>query len=88
MNNTISLPYIRTPRLRLYFSLSESKWNSVKLSLHPYMSQIKDFVKRIIPKKYKKGDFVSERGRILVDDEYITPDEILKTDKLFKVMRN
>ena len=50
--------------------------------------KIKDFVKRIIPKKYKKGDFVSERGRILVDDEYITPDEILKTDKLFKVMRN
>lgn len=47
MNNNISLPYIRTPRLRLYFSLSESKWNSVKLSLHPYMSQIKDFVKII-----------------------------------------
>ena len=46
-NNNISLPYIRTPRLKLYFSLSESKWNSVKLSLHPYLSYIKDFIKII-----------------------------------------
>ncbi len=50
--------------------------------------KIKEFVNRIIPHKYKKGDLVSERGRILVEDEFITPDEILKTDKLFKVMRN
>ena len=49
--------------------------------------RIKDFVKRIVPEKYRKGDSVSERGRILVDDEYLTPDEIIKTDKLFKVMR-
>jgi len=47
----------------------------------------KDFVKRIVPDKFKKGDYVSDRGRILTDEEYLTPDEILKTDKLFKVMR-
>ena len=49
--------------------------------------KIKKFVKRIIPTKYRKGEFVAERGRLLVDDEYLTPDEILKTDKLFKSMR-
>ena len=49
--------------------------------------RIKDFVKRIIPDKFRKGDLVSDRGRILVDDEYLTPDEIIKTDKLFKPMR-
>ena len=49
--------------------------------------KIRDFVNRILPDKYRKGNKVSERGRILVDDEYLTPDEILKTDKLFKSMR-
>ena len=49
--------------------------------------KIRDFVKRILPDKYSKGNKVSDRGRILVDDEYLTPDEILKTDKLFKSMR-
>ncbi len=49
--------------------------------------RIKDFVKRIVPEKFKKGELVSDRGRILVDDEYLTPDEIIKTDKLFKPMR-
>ena len=27
----ISLPFIKTPRLKLYFSLSKSKWNNVKI---------------------------------------------------------
>jgi serine/threonine protein kinase len=49
--------------------------------------KIRDFVTRIIPDKFRKGSKVSDRGRILVDDEYLTPDEILKTDKLFKSMR-
>ena len=51
--------------------------------------KIKDFVKRIIPEKYaKEGKYVTERGRILVNDEFMTPDNILKNDPLFKVMRN
>tara|TARA_B110000977_G_scaffold201647_1_gene297475 strand:- start:4168 stop:5370 length:1203 start_codon:yes stop_codon:yes gene_type:complete len=49
--------------------------------------KIRDFFLRIVPEKYRKGDNVSERGRILVNDEYITPDEILKSDPLFKIMR-
>ncbi len=51
--------------------------------------KIKEFVKRIVPEKYsKEGKFVTERGRILINDEYMTPDYILKNDPLFKIMRN
>ena len=48
---------------------------------------VKEFVTRIVPSKYESGKYVSERGRILVNDEYLTPDEILKNDKFFKIMR-
>jgi serine/threonine protein kinase len=49
--------------------------------------KVKDFVNRIVPEKYQSGDLVSDRGRLLVNDEYLTPDEILKTDPFFDVMR-
>jgi len=49
--------------------------------------KIREFVNRIVPKNLKSGELISERGRILTNDEYLTPDEILKTDKLFKIMR-
>jgi len=35
--------------------------------------KVKDFIRRVVPEKYHKGDLVSERGRLLVDDEYLTP---------------
>ena len=47
----------------------------------------KEFLNRVVPEKYQTGKNVSERGRILVKDEYLTPDEILKNDPFFKVMR-
>jgi hypothetical protein len=47
----------------------------------------KEFVNRIVPKKYKDGDLISDRGRLLVDDEYLIPDDILKNDIFFKVWR-
>jgi hypothetical protein len=53
-------------------------------NVHP---KIREFVLRIIPENYRNGDKVSDRGRLLVDDEYLTPDEILKKDPLFKIMR-
>ena len=49
--------------------------------------KVKEFVKRIIPEKYRSGKNISERGRILVNDEYLTADEILKNDQFFKIMR-
>jgi len=47
--------------------------------------KVKEFINRIIPDKFKDGDLVSERGRILVDEEYLTPDEILKNDPFLKI---
>jgi serine/threonine protein kinase len=49
--------------------------------------KVKDFIKRVVPAKYESGKYVSERGRILVKDEYLTPDEILKNDPFFKSIR-
>ena len=50
-------------------------------------TKVKEFVKRVIPPEYESGECVSERGRILVDDEYTTPDKLLKTDIFFKCLR-
>ena len=49
--------------------------------------KVKEFVNRVIPEKYKSGKLVSEKGRILINDEYLIADEILKNDSFFKVMR-
>jgi len=50
-------------------------------------AEAKEFVRRIVPKKYREGEFISERGRILVTDEYLTPDYVIKNDKFFKDFR-
>jgi hypothetical protein len=49
----------------------------------------KDFVNRIVPLKYQKvkTKYVSERGRILINNEYKIPDEVLKTDPYFEEFR-
>jgi serine/threonine protein kinase len=49
--------------------------------------KVKEFVNRVVPEKYKSGKLTSEKGRILINDEYLTADEILKNDQFFKVMR-
>lgn len=47
----------------------------------------KDFVMRVVPKKYQNGRFVHERGRILIDHEVTTPDLLLKNDEYFAEFR-
>ena len=49
--------------------------------------KVKNFVKRIVPPKYESGEFVSERGRLLLNDEYLIPDLVLKNDLFFKNFR-
>jgi serine/threonine protein kinase len=49
--------------------------------------KIRDFVKRIMPKKYIKGKYVTDRGRILINDEYTTPAKIMLNDPLFNKFR-
>jgi serine/threonine protein kinase len=51
--------------------------------------EVKDFIDRVVPKKYRDNpDYVHEKGRILINDEYTTPDELLKKDIFFAEFRN
>ena len=49
--------------------------------------KIKEFVKRIIPDKYISDKYTSERGRLLEDIEFTTPQRILLEDELFEKLR-
>lgn len=51
--------------------------------------EVKDFINRIVPKKYQKTgtEFVGKKGRILINDEYLTADDILKYDPYFEEYR-
>lgn len=49
---------------------------------------IKDFVNRIVPPEYQHGNNVTDKGRIMIDNEYITPDNVLRTDPFFEEFRN
>lgn len=57
-------------------------WDEDKVPL-----KVQEFVKRVVPEKFSKGKNVTDRGRILTNEEYLTPDQILKTDPFFSVMR-
>lgn len=50
--------------------------------------EAKDFVMRIVPSKYQNGQYVTKRGRILINKEYLIPDDVLKKDPYFEEFRN
>ena len=51
--------------------------------------EVKEFIGRVVPQKYRDNpDYVHEKGRILINEEYTTPDEILKKDIFFAEFRN
>jgi hypothetical protein len=51
--------------------------------------EVKEFVDRVVPKEYRKPckGVVAERGRILLDVEYTTPNKVLKNDIFFEEFR-
>jgi serine/threonine protein kinase len=50
--------------------------------------EFRDFINRVVPNKYKKtGEDVGETGRLLADDEYTTPMEIILNDPFFEEFR-
>lgn len=50
--------------------------------------EVKLFVRRMLPKEYRLGKTsVSERGRLMVDHEVLTPTEVLLTDSFFEPYR-
>lgn len=50
--------------------------------------EVPEFITRIVPKQYRVGAFVNKKGRILVDNEYTTPQKILETDEFFNEFRH
>ncbi len=51
--------------------------------------EVKDFIDRVVPQKYRDSpDYVHEKGRILINEEHTTPDELLKKDIFFAEFRN
>lgn len=50
--------------------------------------EVPEFISRVVPKKYRNGTFVNKKGRILVDDEYTTPQKLLESDEFFSEFRN
>ena len=48
---------------------------------------IKEFIKRIVPDKYTNNTKISKRGRLLINDEYLTPEEIITKDVFFEEFR-
>jgi len=50
--------------------------------------ELKQFIDRILPYKYRADPlFVHDKGRILINDEYLTPEQILKNDPYFEEFR-
>lgn len=50
--------------------------------------EAQEFVKRIVPNKYRKGKDIDKKGRILINTEYKTPNYVIKTDPFFEEFRN
>jgi hypothetical protein len=49
--------------------------------------EVKSFIERIIPHVFQKGKYVHE-NRILIDYEYVIPNDILKKDPFFAQFRD
>jgi len=64
-------------------------WNAKEIH-----HSVKQFVREIVPEEYSKQtsdadgkQIVTDRGRILINSEYTTPEQILKTNSFFHKMR-
>ena len=53
------------------------------LSNDPKYTDIKKFISDVLPPQYISGNKISKYGRLLVDDEYTTPQKLLETNKYF-----
>lgn len=74
--------------IHYFFNTLIKKWFFIDLINDNHVpNKIKNFINRIIPQSYQKGKYVSQRARILINDEYTTPDYILKNDPLFDNFR-
>lgn len=50
-------------------------------------SEVKNFLTEIVPDKYREGDHISKKGRLMIDDQYTTPFKIISQSEFFKEFR-
>jgi hypothetical protein len=50
--------------------------------------EVPEFIKSILPSFLTKGNDVTDRGRLMKNVEYTTPDHILKNNPLFDSFRS
>jgi len=49
--------------------------------------EVYEFICRVVPLKYQKSQYIHERGRILINDEFMTPKEVIENDDFFAEFR-
>ncbi len=75
--------------LHYFFNTLQKKAFFPQILTEPEIpTEIKEFVQRVVPKRYTSNDkYVANKGRILCKKEYTTPDKLLREDPLFKEFR-
>ena len=83
-----------TPEQNRYYDMHYFFNTLVKKGFFPqFMTEDKipkearEFWERIIPQKYRGGKYIHKRGRILTNDEYLLPDDVLRKDPFFEEFR-
>lgn len=49
--------------------------------------EVKEFINRVVPAKFKAGPYIHKKGRILINDEYMIPSDILNFDPFFEELK-
>ena len=74
--------------IHYFFNTLTRKGFIPDLLTNKYISyKVKKFISRIVPEKYKKIPNVAERGRLLINDEYLTANQIISSDPFFQCFR-
>lgn len=50
-------------------------------------NEVREFINRVVPEAYKTKPNVNDKGRLMVNDEYTTPQKILEEDIFFSEFR-
>jgi serine/threonine protein kinase len=83
-----------TPHQNRYYDIHFFFNTMIRESMFPQFmteecipKEAKEFLERIVPVNYQKGKYIHERGRFLLQEEYITPQTILENDIYFAEFR-
>lgn len=79
------------PKLQLDDKFKITGTNQIVFTTQTIPPEIKEFIKTAVPSRsfefVEPAQIVAERGRILTNQEYTTPDKLLRNDPFFDVFR-